>query len=556
MNFWEILGRVFPRRPGAAFAALYWHLTRRRVRARNLLRVASADLPFAYDLWIATHEASADLAGSESDVGKAQSWQPSFAIMPYADGAFSEEDMDRSLRSVERQAYRCWSLLERHYAPFTQRLDGVDADFVIPLRIGDELSQTALLRFAEALRKEGDASLLYGDQDVLTERGRRTKPWFKPQWNEEMFFAQDYISAAVAIETDLAKSAACNAGSISELLIVATGRAKERVIHTPHIVIHTSAHIRLDPDRLGIIAKHLASRGATCSRGPFGTVKVDWPLPGRPPMVSIIVPTKDGLDLLKPCIDSILRTTSYQNFEVLIIDNGSIRKRTADYLAQAGTHAKVRVLEFPGPYNFSKINNFAVQDARGEYLCLLNNDTEVVEPLWLTEMMRQAVRPIAGAVGAKLLYGDRSIQHAGVVIGMGEAAGHAHRFLRAGEAGYFGQPHISQFVSAVTAACLVVQKAKFLAVGGLDEDAFPVAFNDVDLCLRLERAGWRNIYVPHAVLLHHESRSRGADSSPLNRERYRRELSALQERWATKTYQDPLHNPNLDRNTETFALRL
>jgi GT2 family glycosyltransferase len=168
--------------------------------------------------------------------------------------------------------------------------------------------------------------------------------------------------------------------------------------------------------------------------------------------------------------------------------------------------------------------------------------------------MRYAIRPDVGAVGAKLLYDNGSIQHAGVVVGIGDAAGHAHRFLPANEPGYFRMPHVAQFVSAVTAACLLIDKEKFLKVGGLDEDSLAVAFNDVDLCLKVEAAGWRNVYVPHAVLFHHESKSRGKDISPENIDRYRRELRVLQERWGTKTYEDPLHNPNLDRYSETFVI--
>jgi GT2 family glycosyltransferase len=170
--------------------------------------------------------------------------------------------------------------------------------------------------------------------------------------------------------------------------------------------------------------------------------------------------------------------------------------------------------------------------------------------------MRYAVKPEVGAVGAKLLYDDGSIQHAGVLVGIGEAAGHAHRHLRAGDPGYFRRAHVAQFVSAVTAACLLVDKAKFQAVGALDADGLPIAFNDVDFCLKLQAGGWRNVYVPHAVLVHHESKSRGSDFSAERIERYRAELAVLQERWGTRTYQDLLHKPNLDRYGETFVIRI
>ena len=273
-------------------------------------------------------------------------------------------------------------------------------------------------------------------------------------------------------------------------------------------------------------------------------------------MVSIIIPTRDKVELLRPCIESVLAKTNYGPFEVLIVDNDSVEERTRAFLAGFASHPQIRVLPYAGAYNFSAINNFAVRESTGPYICFLNNDTEVVEKEWLTEMMRQAIRPLIGAVGAKLLYTDGTIQHAGVVVGMGDAAGHAHRNLPNKESGYFSQVHAAQFVTAVTGACLLVHKQKFLGVHGFDEEGLAVAYNDVDLCLKLERAGWRNVYVPHAVLIHHESKSRGKDHSPGQIDRYRRELKVFQERWGTETYNDPLLNPNLERSSETFVIRL
>jgi GT2 family glycosyltransferase len=290
--------------------------------------------------------------------------------------------------------------------------------------------------------------------------------------------------------------------------------------------------------------------------GPFGTAQIKWPLPPRLPLVSVIVPTRDKVKLLRKCVEGVLHGTNYPNLELIIVDNGSAETHTHAYLADICADPRVRVLPYAAPYNYSAINNFAAAQARGEYLCLLNNDTEVLEDSWLREMMRQATRPQVGAVGAKLLYEDRSIQHAGVIIGLGEAAGHAHRFLKEGQPGYFGQAHIPQYVSAVTAACLLVQKSKFEAVGGLDAAELAVAFNDVDFCLKLERAGWRNVYTPQATLIHHESKSRGRDISPQHIDRYLKELKVLQERWSTKTYLDPLHNPNLSKATENFLIGL
>jgi GT2 family glycosyltransferase len=329
------------------------------------------------------------------------------------------------------------------------------------------------------------------------------------------------------------------------------------VVHVPRII----AHVRnVDAQsgqktRIDTVGAFVSARGGTAEPGPFGSVKVCWPIPSPPPLVSLIVPTRDKLELLRPCVDSILLRTSYAEFEVLIVDNGSADADTLRYLQDIRGDQRVRVLSYPHAYNYSAINNYAARLARGSYLCLLNNDTEVVSADWLTEMMRYAVRSDIGAVGAKLLYADGSIQHAGVVVGIGEAAGHAHRHLPANDAGYFCHAHVAQFVSAVTGACLVVDKRKFLAVGGLDEEQLAIAYNDVDLCLKLERAGWHNVYVPHAVLIHHESKSRAKDHAPSRIDAYRRELLTFQERWGAKDYQDPLLNPNLDRSSETFVIR-
>jgi GT2 family glycosyltransferase len=528
---------------------------RKRLRARNRLHAASSDLPFVYLLWMESREE--DIRSRLSEIG---GWPnlPRFSILLYGEG-YTDNELKHSVHSIDRQLYPLWDRLDaRPQSRIAAQLASATGDFIVPLRVGDVLSEAALFRFAEALQSK-NARILYGDQDEFDHRGSRTRPWFKPSWNEELFLAQDYLFCAVAIERDLAQQVCRQAHQceIADLLLATTSLVPDKIVHVPHIVCHVGSRSGVNEERrVASVGRHLEARGATSTTGAFGTVKVTWPLPAELPLVSIIVPTKDKLSLLRPCIDGVLERTEYPQFEILIVDNGSVERVTADYLAQIACDPRVTVLQYPEAYNFSAINNFAVRHARGSFLCLLNNDTEVVEPGWLTEMMRYAVRPEIGAVGAKLLYDDGSIQHAGVVVGIGEAAGHAHRFLPADEPGYFKMPHVAHFVTAVTAACLVVAKDKFETVGGLDQDKFAVAFNDVDLCLKLQAAGWRNAYVPHAVLLHHESRSRGNDMSPLNIDRYRSELDTLQRRWGTKTYEDPLHNPNLDRYSETFVFRL
>jgi O-antigen biosynthesis protein len=555
VTFWEHFLRLLSRRPKPALAALYWHLTRRRVRARNRLRVASADLSFFYAAWIRSNERSAELAARCASVLQDSDWHPSFCVLLHSPGSYSDEQLARSRTSIDGQTYPRW----RISGPTSSDAEvTADVDFIVPLRVGDQLSSAALFRFAEAARANRDASILYGDEDYLDERGRRGRPWFKPEWNSEMFLALDYLTSCAAIRAGLARQILPNnqPKDLSALLLAASGAAEGSIVHVSHILCHVDAAREQHSDRLAMVAEHVKPFGAICTAGALGTLKVQWPLPERLPLVSVIIATRDKLELLRPCLEGVLERTDYSNVEILIVDNGSVEQRTRAYLEEVSCRPNLRVLPFAEPFNFSAINNFAARQASGSFLCLLNNDTEVVEPTWLTELMRYAVRPEVGAAGAKLLYEDGSIQHAGITIGIGEAAGHAHRSLAAGELGYFRMPHVAHYVSAVTAACLVIDKNKFDGVGGLDEASLAVAFNDVDLCLKLEKAEWRNVYVPHAVLLHHESRSRGKDSSRRNIERYRRELSVLQERWGTKAYADPLHNPNLDRYSESYILRL
>ena len=554
MTFWELFFRTLPYKPARALAAAYWHLTRRRMRARNRLRVASSDLPFAYAVWIANNESLRDPTATAPKIIESWTWRPGFTVMLHDVAGSSTDAIERSSRSVAEQIYPFWQLVEDPVDPIG-KATAADGDYLVPLRIGDTLSKTALLRLADTLQLNRDVAILYGDHDELDQAGRRSRPWFKARWNHEMFLAQDYVSAAVAIDMAVAREAAAAAKNVAELLIEASWTDRP-IVHVPHILCHVATATEDQYRRLSAVSRKLQYLGASCTEGPFGTIKVEWPLPSKLPLVTVIVPTKDKVDLLRPCVESVLNKTDYEPFEILIVDNASVEKRTAEYLETVVSHPKVRLLPYPGTYNFSAINNAAARNARGSYLCLLNNDTEVVSGEWLTELMRYAVRPDIGAAGAKLLYEDGTIQHAGVVVGIGEAAGHAHRFLPAHEPGYFRQPHVAQYVSAVTAACLVVEKAKFEAVGGLDEAELAVAFNDVDFCLKLEKAGWRNVYVPHAVLVHHESKSRGKDISAANIDRYRRELNVLQQRWGTKTYDDPLHNPNLDRYSETFVISL
>ncbi len=273
------------------------------------------------------------------------------------------------------------------------------------------------------------------------------------------------------------------------------------------------------------------------------------------PKVSLIIPTRDGADVLATCIRSIRTRTRYPNYEIIIIDNGSVEDKTKQLFAELANDSAIRILPRPEPFNFSKLNNAAAREATGDILGFINNDIEVTHEDWLDQMVALAVRPDAGCVGAKLLYPDGRIQHAGIVVGLGGVAGHGHRFAGKEEPGYLNRLRCVQNVSAVTAACLLVRRAVFDKVGGFDE-SLTVAFNDVDFCLRVRDAGYLNLWTPFAELIHHESVSRGRDLTPRKAKRFADEYAAMQRRWGAALLNDPYYSPHLTYDREDFSLRL
>jgi len=408
--------------------------------------------------------------------------------------------------------------------------------WIMPLTAGDILAPDAIAAYrSAAIRAVG--SIVYADDDIVDSRGRRTAPHFKPAWNAELFRHFDYLTAACIIRTGQDNLAGLSgSGWAAELVASALKRkgGENAPMRLPHILHHRRS--RPTPRISAVFEPHLVTL----------------------PKVSIIVPTRNRLDLLRTCLEGVERT-DYPDLEVIVVDNGSDDPATLDYLASLNP-AHYRVLRAPGPFNFSTLNNRAAEIATGELLCLLNNDIEVLTPDWLMIMVQQALRPEVGAVGARLLYPDGRIQHAGVVMGICGGAAHAHRLLHPDEEGYFRRHALPQFVSAVTAACLVVRRKSFEEIGGLDEENFAVAFNDVDLCMRLNAQGWQSLYEPRATLIHHESVSRGFDRDPVGAARFAGELSALKAAWRTGMELgkevDPYHHPQLNRFSEHFVIRL
>lgn len=586
MNPWlHTFLALLPRRPLKSLQIAWWWATRRRVRALGHLRVAAALLPDIYPLWLHLNEPLATSARALAALRQEAETLPAVAVhihLPGGAGALDAQ-AEVAINSVLKQSLPLWRLyvttaaeimpvlpddssivaipgrFPSRTAAISHVVEITEATYLVPLAADCALTPSALLAFAR-MGVAGEA-VLYADQDESGGHAGRTSPWLKPEWDEDLFLAQDYLSMACAIPVSAARRAGLNAAGPDDIaayallarLLIGPGGLPAR--HVPHVAVTTppEAWRRDAHDRTVLVQ---AVTGVPAAEGPFGTVILRRALPDPLPLVSVVVPTRDRLDLLQTCVEGVLHATDYPDIELVIADNESVEPETLAYLEQCRLDPRVKVVRWPHPYNYSAVNNFAVAQATGPYICLLNNDTEVINPSWLREMMVQAVRPHVGAVGARLLYPDRSVQHAGVVVGMGNAAGHAHRALPDGEPGWFAQSLVTRGATAVTAACLVVAKDKFAAVGGLDEQNLAIAYNDVDLCLKLRAAGWKNIYAAQAVMIHHESKSRGLDFAPEHLARYMGELKVFQERWGTVGFQDPTHHRALDPATDQYRLRL
>ncbi|MGY8960912.1 MAG: glycosyltransferase family 2 protein, partial [Alphaproteobacteria bacterium] len=392
-------------------------------------------------------------------------------------------------------------------------------DWIMVLRAGDVLAPHALYWFAAALAEHPDAAILYADDDALDADGSRCDPRFKPDWSLVHFRATNYIGNAVAIRGDVLAATggldadACQHGLSAKILQVCD-LINKKVVHVPAVLLHRGLQEDADNTAQVIAAwevaalqQHLAQHGIATEVETMvpGRRRVRYRLPATPPLVSIIIPTRDGETLLRRCVDSVLGKSTYPRFEILVVDNQSTDAAALTYLRELAAHPAIRVLPYDHRFNFSAINNFAAREARGDILCLLNNDTEVITPDWLEEMVGHVLQDRVGVVGAKLYYPDGRVQHAGDTVGSGGCAAHLHAGIARDDPGYCNRAAVAQDLSAVTAACMVTRRDLYLQLGGLDARWLRVAFNDVDYCLRVRAAGWKVIWTPHAELYHHES---------------------------------------------------
>ncbi len=445
-------------------------------------------------------------------------------------------------------------------------------EWVALLDHDDLLAEHALFWVVDAINRDPDCQLIYSDEDKVDELGLRSEPYFKSDWNPEMFLSQNMFSHLGVYKAELvARVGGFRKGLEGSqdydlaLRCIEHITAKQ-VHHVPRILYHWRMHgdstahtndakpyaVRAGERALG---DHLVRTHVRATAEAFGVgYRVRYALPANPPVVTIIIPSRNGGNLLQKCVGSVLAKTTYPAFELLIIDNGSDDPATLQLLHDWSRLSNVRVVRDARPFNYSALNNAAVRLAGGEVIALVNDDIEVISPDWLSEMVSHALRPAVGAVGARLLYADGSVQHAGIVLGINGATGHGHRFLPGASFGYCGRASLIQSYSAVTGACLVVRKALYEALGGLNETDLQVACNDVDFCLRLREAGYRNVWTPYAELYHRESSTRGYDDTPEKLARSAREIAYMQKRWGMLLQNDPAYNPNLTLDAEDFGL--
>lgn len=436
----------------------------------------------------------------------------------------------------------------------------------------DLLPENALAELVIAINQNPNTKLIYTDEDKIDSEGERKGHHFKPDYNEQMLISHNYINHLCCVRDSIFKKVnglrTGFEGSQDHdfLLRVVSIIRREDVLHIPKILYHWRVFNGSGSfsDRYLEQAIHARQKAAIdyikrnninarIEEGHFGRNHIIYDVEESSTKVSVIIPIKDRVNLLKKIIQGLVEKTNYSNFEILIVDNNSCEEDTIQYLEKLKTtYENIHIISYVGEFNYSEMNNLAARLAGGKVLCLLNNDTSVVNESWLKEMVGLAIQPTTGAVGAKLLYEDGKIQHAGVVTGVTGIAGHVFRRLSAKDEGYHARVNVVHEVTAVTAACLVVEKSKYLLVNGLDQENLKVAFNDVDLCLKLRELNFYNIYTPHSVLIHFESVSRGYEDNPLKVKRFNSEIDYMLHRWGDVLHKDRNYNPNLSLDSLYF----
>ncbi|MDD1702408.1 MAG: glycosyltransferase [Methanoregula sp.] len=566
-----------------------------------------------YQKWIKTNEPSPDILTQLNKTSCNFSYRPKISILVLV-GDSDEILLHRAVESVICQIYDNWELclvdgsslkpdIKRTLNKYTQKDLRIKVKFLaenkgiaenlnvaLSLAIGDyvgfldpsdELTPFALYDVVFLLNQKQNFDFIYSDEDTIDRNQNRISPWFKPDWSPDLFLSQNYLSHFSVIRKALIDSiggfrTGYEGAEDYDIFLRGTEKIPSEAIgHIPKILYHTRTRSYTNADLKegktpGISSAKKALKDALLRRdlqgevkvGEFpGTYRICYTIHGNP-RISIIIPTKDHVEILKRCVQSILNKTTYQNYEIVIVDNQSTMQETQDYYKSLKKNPQIKVLYYDKPFNFSAINNYAVAQVNSPYILFLNNDTEVISEEWLSAMLEHAQREGVGAVGAKLLYPNKLIQHAGVILGITGTPGqkgvaeHSHKFLPHNCRDYFFRAQIIGNYSAVTAACMMMRKDLFFEIGGFNED-FIIAFNDLDLCLKLMRAGYLIIYTPYSVLYHHESLSRGYDTTPEKQARFSQEVTNIRKHWGSVIDKgDPYYNPNLTLEKQDFSLKI
>lgn len=502
-----------------------------------------------------------------------QRWQ-----LCIADDASTSQDTIRYLEFLQLQDSRISVVFRKENGHISQAtnsaLELAQSDFVAFMDHDDELHPEALLYLAQAIADHPQADILFSDEDKIDEHGIRTDPYFKCDFNYELLLGQNMLCHLVAIRKTLVDQlgglhSEYNGAQDHDYVLRAFEKTHvDNIIHIPRVLYHwrvhqnsTAASSEAKPyaQEAGrrAVRDHLERMNtpATVVSHPEVSFwhRVKFSLPQPSPSFEIIIPTRDRIDLMRMCITSIFERSSYKNFHITIVDNGSVASETIEQFREWEKNPQISIIRDDSPFNYSRLNNLAVSQTAADYVCLMNNDIEIITPEWIEEMVSLASRPGTGCVGARLWYPDDTLQHGGIILGIGGVAGHSHKYFQKGNAGYFGRAVSLQALSAVTAACLVIKRSTYCEVHGLDE-SLQVAFNDVDFCLRVREAGYRNIWTPFAEMYHHESASRGQEDNPEKVKRFNLEIDFMLQRWGDVLEQDPYYSPNLTLKHENFTL--
>ena len=448
-------------------------------------------------------------------------------------------------------------------------------DWISFLDHDDSLAAHALKAVVVEIDRNSSLKMIYSDEDKITEAGVRCQPFFKTDFDRLLILGQNYVNHFLTIKKEeilRVDGLAPGAEGVQDwdlVLKVSENAIDTEICHIPMILYHWGIHSESTASESGveqkkyiellgvrIVSEHLdrTRKSADVSLAPINHwVKVKWQLPTPLPKVDIIIPTRDGKKL-RDCVSSLLANTSYPNFSVSIIDNGSQKRSTKRFLRKLDALPQINISKDSRPFNFSRLNNDAVRRSTAPIVCLLNDDVEIIDGEWLSIMVGHLLQDGVGVVGAKLLYPDMTIQHAGVVLGINGVAGHVHSREMDLYHGYFGNASLSRNVSCVTGACLLVWRDLWNEIEGLDEKNFSVAFNDVDFCIRVRESGKQVIWSPDAKLVHHESISRGFDTHGEGKKRFDKEVFAMRNKWKTELNSDPFYNPNLSLDHSNYQL--